>query len=418
MYNNLAMTMKLNTLIKALIFSFLFITFSSCHNIFNNDDPEPVNEYLINYDTEKSYLPFVIETFFDQMVQQFPDMAAVREHVEYGITVYKITYYTTFQGEPQVASGLVCVPLAEGPFPLMSYQNGTNTEHSNAPSENPDNQLYLLLESMASTGFVIAIPDYIGFGSSANTFHPYLHKESTVQTVVDMLRAVKELTQNYLDVSLTNDLYISGYSQGGWATMAVQKAIETEYSSEFNLKASACGAGPYDLTYVNDYILTQETYPMPYFAGYMFNSFQNLGLVTTPVDSVFRDPYAEKIASLYDGSKSGEEINAELNTNVAELFKANYIQNYLTDTTFTSLMEAMADNSVEAWETNIPTRIYHGTADDFVPPQVSTNIYDDFLDAGASSNNVTLFPLPGLDHREGIVPTGLASIQWFLELTE
>lgn len=411
------MIMKFSTFVKTLFFSIVIISFSACHNIFNNDD-DPVNEYLISYETEKSYLPILIETLFDQLVNQYPDMAAVRDRVEYGITVYKITYYTTFQGESQVASGLVCVPLAEGPFPVMSYQNGTNTLHSNAPSENPNNQLYQMLQSVASTGFVVAIPDYIGFGSSDNTFHPYLHKESTVQTVVDMLRAIDELTENYLNVSVTNDLYISGYSQGGWATMALQKALEQDYSGEFDLKASACGAGPYDLNFINQYILNQENYPMPYFAGYMIDSYKNLGVVTTPIDSVFQEPYAEKIPELYDGTLTGVEINEELTTVVADLFTENYIDNYATDTTFTSLMQTLADNTVEAWATNIPTRIYHGTADDFVPPQISVDIHQDFLDAGAGSNNVTLIPLPELDHREGIVPTGLASIQWFLELTE
>lgn len=350
------------------------------------------------------------------MIDQYPEMSAIRNRVEYGIQVYKITYYTTLQGEPQVASGLVCVPMAEGPFPMMSYQNGTNTLHSNAPSENPNRDLYLMLESVASTGFVIAIPDYIGFGSSDNMFHPYLHKESTVQTVVDMLRAVKELTENYLDVSVTRDLYITGYSQGGWATMAVQKAIETEYSSEFNLKASACGAGPYDLSYINEYILGQETYPMPYFTGYMFDSYQKLEVITTPVDSVFREPYAGEISTLYDGTLSGEEINEELTTVVADLFTGNYIANYETDTIFTSLRETLVENSVEAWATSIPTRIYHGTEDSFVPKEVSIAIYDDFQTEGA--NQVELFLLPGLEHTTGIVPSGLASVQWFLELTE
>jgi hypothetical protein len=306
--------MKFNILSKTLLISLFVVIFSSCHNIFDNDDEDSTNEYLINYNTEKSYLPILIEALFDRMVDQYPDMAAIRNRVEYGIQVYKITYYTTLQGESQVASGLVCVPMGEGPFPVMSYQNGTNTLHSNAPSENPNRDLYLMLESVASTGFVVAIPDYIGFGSSDNTFHPYLHKESTVQTVIDMLRAIDELTENELNVSINNDLYITGYSQGGWATMAVQKAIETEFSNEFNLKASACGSGPYDLSYINKYIRNQETYPMPYFTGYMFNSYQNLGVMTTPIDSVFKEPYAEKIPELYDGTMSGEEINDELTT--------------------------------------------------------------------------------------------------------
>lgn len=410
--------MKFNILSKTLFISIFVILFSSCHNIFDNDDEEPTNEYLISYQNEGSYLPIFVEALFDQMVDQYPEMASIRDRVEYGIQIYKISYYTTLQGESQVASGLVCVPMGEGPFPIISYQNGTNTLHSNAPSENPDNNLYMMLESITSTGFVVAIPDYIGFGSSDNSFHPYLHKESTVQTVVDMLRAIDELTKNYLNVTVNNDLYITGYSQGGWATMAVQKAIETEYSNEFNLKASACGSGPYDLSYINEYILNQEAYPMPYFTGYMFNSYQNLGVMTTPIDSVFQEPYAEKIPTLYDGSMSGEEINEELTTVVADLFTENYIINYETDTTFTSLRETLVENSVEAWATNIPTRIYHGTADDFVPPQVSTNIYQDFLELGVSSNQVVMVPLPDLGHTEAIIPTGLASIQWFLELTE
>ena len=412
------MTIKFNTLTKTLFISFFVLLFSSCHNLFDNDDEEPINEYLINYQNEGSYLPIFVETLFDQLVKQYPEMESIRERVEYGIQIYKITYYTTLQGESQVASGLVCVPMGEGPFPVISYQNGTNTLHSNAPSENPNRDLYLMLESVASTGFVIAIPDYIGFGSSDNSFHPYLHKESTVQTVVDMLRAIDELAENEINVSISNDLYITGYSQGGWATMAVQKAIETEYSGEFNLKASACGSGPYDLSYINEYILSQSTYPMPYFTGYMFNSYENLGFLSTPIDSVFQEPYATKIPTLYDGTLSGEEINAELTTSVADLFTENYVMNYQTDTTFNSLRETLVENSVEAWATSTPTRIYHGTADDFVPAQVSQNIYQDFMQLGVSDNQVMMFPLPDLGHTEAIVPTGLASIQWFLELTE
>jgi predicted esterase len=308
--------------------------------------------------------------------------------------------------------------MGEGTFPVMSYQNGTNTLHSQAPSVNPNNELYLMLEFVASTGFVVSIPDYLGFGASDNMFHPYMDKESTVQSVLDMLRAVEELATNYLDIELKNDLYISGYSQGGWATMQVQKAIEQQFSNEFNLKASACGAGPYDLSYINEYILSQTEYPMPYFAGYMLNSYTNLGDVTTPPDTIFNEPYAGKISTLYDGSKSGEEINAQLTTSVEDLFNASYIENYATDTIYSSLMETLETNSISAWATSVPTRIYHGEEDDFVPAQVSQNIYQDFLDAGVSSNNVELYPLPGLDHTGGIIPTGLASVNWFLELTE
>jgi len=416
------MKIKLNTLIKTLLLSLLVFFFSACHNLFNNDNEEPVNEYLASYENVKSYLPVFMNQAFDQLSEEYPAISPAispfKERVEHGIMVYKITYYTTFQDKPKLASGLVCVPMGEGPFPVMSYQNGTNTLHSNAPSVNPNNELYLMLEFVASAGFVISIPDYLGFGASDNMFHPYMDKESTVQSVLDMLRAVDELASNYLDIELKNDLYISGYSQGGWATMQVQKAIEQQFSNEFNLKASACGAGPYDLDFINEYILSQTEYPMPYFAGYILNSYTNLGEVSTPIDTVFNEPYAGKISSLYNGSRSGEEINAELATSVEELFNENYIENYKTDTIYSSILETLEANSISVWATSVPTRIYHGSNDNFVPAQLSQNIYQDFRDAGVSSNSIELFLLPELDHRTGIIPAGLASVNWFLELTE
>jgi len=36
-----------------------------------------------------------------------------------------------------------------------------------------DDDLFRLIESIASMGFIVTIPDYIGFGASANLPHPY-----------------------------------------------------------------------------------------------------------------------------------------------------------------------------------------------------------------------------------------------------
>jgi pimeloyl-ACP methyl ester carboxylesterase len=412
------MKLKFILLAKVFFLSLLILFLSNCHNLFDeDDDPEPTTEYLVSYEPVKSYLPVFVEQLFSQLVQQFPEMAAIQERVKHGIMIYKIDYNTTFQGENKMASGLVCIPMGEGSFPVISYQNGTNTLHSNAPSVNPNRDLYQMLEFITSTGFVISIPDYLGFGASDNMFHPYMHKESTVQSVIDMLRAVEELVDIYMEADLNNELYLTGYSQGGWATMQVQKTIEQQFSGEFNLKASACCAGPYDLNFINEYITNLTTYPMPYFMGYMLNSYINLNAITTPADSVFNEPYAGRIMELYDGSRTGEQINAELTEVVADLFTSNYLENFNTDSNYTSLLTALEENSIQAWATSTPTRIIHGTADDFVPPQVSANIYEDFQALGVS-NRVEYIEMEGLDHGDGIIPAGLLAINWFLELTE
>lgn len=404
-----------NHLGRILILLVLF-SFSACHNLFNNDDEEPETQYLVSYDMVRTFTPQMVELIFTELVKQFPEMEVVQQRVEHGILVYKITYNTEFKGETTLASGLVCVPTGDGSFPIISYQNGTNTLHSNAPSVNPNYELYVLLETIASTGFVISLPDYLGFGASETMFHPYLHKESTVQTVLDMLRAVEELAQ-VRNFTLNNDLYLTGYSQGGWATMQVQKAIEDDFMGEFNLKASAPGAGPYDLSFINDYILSRETYSMPYYFGYLYNSLMNVEETVPAIAEIFSAPYDSLIPTLFDGKLSGEEINAKLDTVVSNLFTENYRLNYKTDTLYKPLMEALNANSIEAWNTTVPTKIIHGKTDTWVPAAVSKAIYDDFVAKGAGSR-VELIEFPETDHVRGIVPAGLMSIGWFLELTK
>lgn len=410
--------MKFKFITNSIITIFLIILFSGCDLLNKKEDNnKPVDKFLVSYEVVKSYLPQFIQTVFNQFSDDYPELATIKDKAQYGIFIHKLTYYTIFNGELTKASGLVCSPIGEGPFPILSYQNGTNTLHANAPSVNPDYELYLLLEFVASTGFVVVIPDYLGFGESDDMFHPYLHKESTVQTVLDMIRATKELANNYLNLELSDDLYIAGYSQGGWATMQIQKEIELKHAGEFNLVASACGAGPYDLNYINEYVTDLNTYPMPYFLGFMYNSYFNLGVTTSPAD-IFQEPYATKILSLYDGTKTGGEINEELTTSIPQLFTADYIQNYSTDSKYAPIISMLTQNSVTAWETNIPTMITHGMEDDFVPKEVSSKLYQGFLQNGVSIADVKWVPMPGLGHSSGIIPSGLASVNWFLELRD
>lgn len=403
----------LNSLSILLLFSVLLF---SCDNF--EDVPAENNDvYLVSNTSVGVHSTFEINTLISLAATQYPDLANISDKFTAPVEVYRITYKTTFEGNEKIASGLVCIPNVTGTYPLMSFQNGTNTLHSAAPSVDPNGDLFRLLSLMSSTGFVIAIPDYLGFGASDDMFHPYLDKESTVQTLIDMMRATKELIAKVDGVELNKDLYITGYSQGGWSTMQLQKAIETNYSNEFNLKASACGAGPYNLVAINDYVLSESNYPMPYFLGYIMNSFSNLGM-TTPIDSVFNEPYAGRIPGLYEGNLDGAQINAQLTTSVSELFKPNYIENWNKGGIYESLYNMMESNSISGYKTQVPTMLLHGTADTFVPTFTSSSLYNEFIAAGVSADLVQYIELPGLDHPGAIVPAELQAISWFIQLKD
>lgn len=403
------------------LFSLLVFTaliFSSCNDkLFEEEPTGQDDEYLVSSVQVKIISQLQVASVLTYLKTLYPDAGPIADAAKTDVKVMKITYNTTFQGEDIVASGLVCLPLGTESYPLFSFQNGTNTLHNNAPSVNPEWELYQFLEVVASAGFVIAIPDYIGFGATEDKFHPYLDKESTVQCVLDMMRATRELcTSHNLNINLTNDLYIAGYSMGGWATLCTQKALETEYSDLFNLKASACSAGPYDLLYINNHILGLDTYPMPYFLGYMINSYSNLDILGVDISEIVNEPYATRIPTLFDGTKDGEEINTELTTSVSELLTEEYRDGFLTDSKYQPVRFAMLDNSVTAWDISTPTALLHGEDDVFVTPLVSENLYQDFINLGVSEGLIQMGLFPGIDHPEGIIPCGISSVNWFLEI--
>lgn len=409
--------MKKFIYLRHLLVILLIAGLAACEGLFKDDEKESEPQYLVEYELVRSFLPGIIEAALNEIIPFVPEIEDLRDRVEHGVAVYRVSYRTTYEGEPIIASGLVSAPLGEGSFPLLSYQNGTNTRHSNAPSVNPEYDLYSILQMVSSTGFIVAIPDYLGFGATDNMFHPYLHADATVPVVIDLLRATEELGE-LRGHRTNNDLYLTGYSMGGWATMHVQKEIEARHSAEFDLKASAPSAGPYDLNFVFNQILNMETYPRPYFLGSIFNSYSNMDEISTPLNDIFNSPYDSLTMTLFSGSLSGQEINDYYTTNISGLFTEDYLANRTTDPRFASVSAALTGNSVDAWNVSTPTQIIHSTGDELVPFDVSNKLHQELLEAGTDPNIVQLVAIPDHTHTDGIIPAGLVALRWFIELTE
>lgn len=406
--------------IKFYSYYFLMILFAGLflHSCDQTDEPEDKvydnfisNELKFEITTQEAIAK--LTTFAAIM----PETSLLGAVVKSDIEVHKITYKTTFKEANIQASGLVCLPKTAGNYPVLCFQNGTNTLHSEAPTENPKSDLLSILESVASMGFIVVIPDYIGFGASSKLTHPYLHAESTTKSILDMLRAVNQFgTEDDVLAKPTKDLFIFGYSQGGWATMQLQKSIEKDYSTEFNLIASSCAAGPYSIEYMNKFITEKEDYPMPYFLTYLLNSYTAIGLITNPLSDFIQAPYAAKIPGLFDGKHSGSEINAQLTTQMSTLLTPEYRTGFATDTKFAGVRSAFVANSIEPWLISTPTRLYHGANDEFIPPALSQKMLLDFKAKGVSDAKIESIVIPGVDHSLGVIPVGFQTILWFLTL--
>lgn len=397
-----------------ILFIFAGLFLNSCKD---NNAPEPTSyEYYLSSELKTQITSQEAAANF---IKAAPEAVAISPLIRFDVEVYKITYKTTFKEKNIQASGLVCFPKAAGNYPILSFQNGTNTLYSEVPSLSSDNDMFSIMESVTSMGFIVVIPDYIGFGASENIPHPYLDAKSSTQSILDMIRAAKEYsTDAKVLAKASKDLFIFGYSQGGWATMQLQKTIEKDYSSEFNLKASSCGAGPYSIEYMNKYIVDKIDYPMPYFLAYLLNSYDIIDAFTNPLTDFIQAPYAAKIPGLFDGMHSGGAINAELTTQMANFLTPEYRAGYATDAKFASARSAFLSNSITAWSATTPMKLFHGADDDLIPSGISQKMLADFKTAGMTDSKIQLVIIPGVGHTTGIYPTGMQTILWFLSLLQ
>lgn len=158
-----------------------------------------------------------------------------------------------------VLSGKVIMP-ADGKFKrymlVSHYTIGSNAE---APSN-----CFSLEGIFAKMGYCVIIPDYLGYGVTADHVHPYMMMESTAFHVISMFHAVRNLMESKGIRPEKDDIILLGYSQGGATTMAVERMIEMYYANEIKVRRVFAGGGPYDVKATYDrFVETNEaSYPV------------------------------------------------------------------------------------------------------------------------------------------------------------
>ena len=399
-------------LFNLIFITFLVITFTSCEK----EESTPSGEFYSSLKKVKQYTHKQANDLFVAFTIGNPAYSSIVQNCKYDVEVYEIIYTTTYKNANIEASALVCIPkgVTEA-LPILSFQNGTITNNNQAPTQNLQQFEFQAVHSLASLGYIVVMPDFIGFGKSAGRVPPYMHYESNTNSVIDLVKAVKEASTNKdLSSAFNNDLYLLGYSFGGWLTLATHREIELKHT-EYKVVASACGAGPYSLTAVKDYMLSVENYPQPYYLAYVFQSFSGLGIINTPSAELFKEPYASRVPTLFTDVNATNDINSQLTQKVADLITDNYIKNSETAPVFNAMSQAMKGNSIEAWLTQSRIRFYHGTDDDNIPPSLSVNMHKAMIDKGNAAEKIEYFSLPG-DHTTAAIPALLSSIAWFTEL--
>lgn len=324
----------------------------------------------------------------------------------YPVTFYRVTYRTVDPaGNLTIASGLLLVPAkgANGTSPVLSWQHATMTSEMEAPSYATGTATGTSGEAQggfvtASLGFIVMMPDYLGYGAAKSTFHPYLHASTLAAATVDMIRASRTfLAQN--SIGDNGQLFLAGYSEGGYATLAAQQDMETNLSTEFTITASEPGSGSYDLTNT---------------AAHVFGT-ANLAGVTTPGALAFLlkayDVYYNNPSRLDVYFTPGAVLNCvnqdftstptygtdptfgTFDACIGGITVTTSILNPVFLTSFniggeTALKAAFAQNDIYNWAPKASTRLFYSPGDEVVPPLSTTNAYNAMVANGSTQVQV------------------------------
>jgi dipeptidyl aminopeptidase/acylaminoacyl peptidase len=394
---------KVNTLI--FLVTSLFVSQDAISKIPATKDPS----YFVSAE-EISDLPLESLRAFTRNLGQ----GKIAALVKYGVKSYNMVYKTHYKGQAIEASGLIFVPTGlKLNAPIISLQHGTTFLKDDAPSITGGE--FSGLELFAAAGYIAIMPDFIGYGKSASVFHPYYDKKYSALTIIDMIKSAKEFLAKE-NVAYNDQLFLAGYSEGGFVTLAAAEEIETNLEHGLEVTAVAAGAGGYDLTGMLKDVTTQIYYSYPAYLAFVLMSYNTTYDWNRPLKDFFKPSNAEALGKYMDGKHDGWFINQKLTTNIASLFAESFYKDLKAAGGETELKKALHRNSIHGWNAKAPIRLYHGTKDEIIPFSNSETTLRYFKSKGTV--DISLKPIPGGTHGSSFGPMMQAFIPWFNELAE
>ena len=302
----------------------------------------------------------------------------------YAVTSYRLEYLTTdADGKAVRASGLVSVPQkAPGAkSPVLSYQHGTLFRDAEAPSNNAVASEVAVV--LASLGYIVLAPDYVGFGASKGAPHPYLLAAPSAAATVDFLTAARTWRAQ-ANVADNGQLFLTGYSEGGYVTMAAHRALQTSGSSHLQqLRMVVPGAGPYNVQATMDSLVDLVRDEQP-----VIGALINPGFLRYLGGSVQREVRRLLLRALMPG-------DADV------VYDARFIDRFLDD----DVPYIAEFSSVHDWKPNLPVRLYHGQDDRTVPYASSASTLQAMQQRGAGDLvSLTDCPAAPAGHMQCVPP--------------
>jgi len=313
------------------------------------------------------------------------------------VHLYRITYDSVIPemgNKPTLASGLLAVPDTDGKsFPTVSYQHGTVYGHNEVPSfadESPETQL--MIAQFAGQGYMLIGADYFGLGISTEP-EGYMVKGSHQQASFDLLMASRAVLTN-MKLS-SNKLFLAGWSQGGFVTMAFLEKLE---AAGVKVDGAATASAPLDV-----YALMQGflVYPREFDATWLNSimilssfAYENYYGVPGLARSFLTDEYYDIAKKAYDR----EPFNpSDITTDLHKLIRPSYFDpQYFANSAFGKLILSA---HAYRWVIKSPVRNYYGEADEAITTGIGRMAMTYAQSMGSGNQNVEAVSTGPTTHR-------------------
>lgn len=352
-----------------------------------------------------------IKTYYRTYLTQMQSFVPVDIETEVAKVKYDVAF-TTVQysavdpfGNVRSVSGLVGYPVLpeqdkNKSLEIASLQHGTLTYPEQAPSKetfadiNPVRDILMLVLPSLEKGYILAMPDYFGYGIDQNNLHYYEHRATLAGTSRGLIESIPDYAKNK-SLNINSDtLFLLGYSEGGFATISTLKSF-SETTSQFKNFVTVAGAGAYDKVKTATDVVQQTTGDDPKFIAsysWVLLTYNNVYKTNRPLNQLFQDAVVPELEKYTDNNNIMLSDNLPLQPN--KVFSQTFAQG-LADKTDTEFMTILNDNNVSDFAAKGSISLVHGAADSWVPTFNTDSTYARLSRRGVDINKTIV---PGGTH--------------------
>ena len=330
--------------------------------------------------------------------RQTMKMAALRAR---NYKAYTISYHTIDpNGHPVIASGVVYYPKTgtpRGVIEAVSYIKDKN--------ECPSKQLANLQMIQGMAGYIVLVPDLIGFGTTESLPIPYFNHDNVARVSADFRLAATELVRNVYGRKMPSWTLLSGISLAASEAWALARYYHFHPELGVHVNQIWMSGGAYDPLAVLEHQLSTQ------FTEYAFipnvvcsvNYYDDLGL---NLQNVFKGELSQHYEEWCTGYMPVFDLTDILGTDLGQYLNLDFFKEENPD--YQRLKTSIEHFTIpNDWVPSCHVHIYHGRDDTFVPVSCSENLANYLRSVGANVD----FVVTETGHIDNIIEMGVDMVE-------